>query len=69
MPEGGLLVGAASHRNDLQAEGGSRPVENQFVIQGDTTYDRTAQKDKGQHSGKSRKNNVNRDKFKKEPRF
>ena len=38
VPEGGLLVAATSHRNDLQAEGGSRPVENQFGIQVDTKY-------------------------------
>ena len=70
MPEGGLLVAATSQRNDLQAEGGSRPVENQFGIQVDTKYDRTAQDDKGSLVGKVEKiMQIEINKFKKEPRF
>jgi hypothetical protein len=58
LPEGGLLVAATSHGNDLQAEGGSRPVENQFGIQVDTKYDKTAQDDIGQPSWESRRDKV-----------
>jgi hypothetical protein len=58
LPEGGLLVAVTSQGNDLQAEGGSRPVENQFGIQVDKRYKKTVQGSKGQPSGKSRENNV-----------
>jgi hypothetical protein len=58
VPEGGLSVTATSRGNDLQAEGGSRPVENQFGNQVGTKYDKTTQGDKGQFSGKSRKDNI-----------
>jgi hypothetical protein len=38
LPKGGLPVAANNHRDDLQAEDSSPPVENRFGNQVDTTY-------------------------------
>ena len=46
-PEGGLPVATASHRDDLQAEYGSLPVENGYGIQVDTQHPKLVQRKEG----------------------
>jgi hypothetical protein len=48
IARGGLSAAATSHRNDLQAECSSLPVENGYGKQIDTTPSDKAQEDEGQ---------------------
>ena len=57
MPGGGLSDTTTSQGNDLQAEEGSRPVENPGN-QVDTKDNKTAQGNKGQPSKKSQKDSI-----------
>jgi len=53
-PEGGLPIATTSHRNDLQAESGSLPVENVFGIQVDTHKKNMAQINKKEMKGQNK---------------
>jgi len=73
LPEGGLPVVTTCHRDDLQVESSSLPVENGIGIQVDTTYKHTAQVDKKEVRGHIRNKEIKhkdkRDIIYKEPRI
>jgi len=53
LPESGLPVLTTSHRDDLQAEDSSCPVENRICTQVNTNYRKTAQDNIGRFRSKS----------------
>ena len=63
LPQGGLSATTTSHRNDLQEESSSLPVENSIGTQVDTTHKSEAQSKEGQVEIKNR-NNVRRERKK-----